>query len=235
MFRIERKQISCFTLLVSLMAAGLGAAAAQAPAPQAAPIPTEPPPNKQLPLAAQQAVGGFWRTDYSFKASIRITNSLAIAPLSVTPVLYMADGTEYTLATVQVPPTSVVTVAVNDALASAPSAVLPHLSTYGSAALKYTWRWQSAVSASIVSLDVPRSLTFTSRFVAAPKSGETERQQVVDGLWWLPYVGSGGFVSLVNTAPSEIQVSLQMYDSSGQVLKAANMAVASRATALVDL
>ena len=209
MFRLEWKQISCLAQLVPLMAASLAAAGAQAPAPspQSASIPTEPPPNKQLPLAAQQAVGGFWRTDYSFKASIRITNSLAIAPLLVTPVLFMADGTEYPLATVQVPPTSVVTVVINDALASAPAAVLPHLSTYGSAVLKYTWRWQSAVSASIVSLDVPRSLTFTSRFVAPSKSSETAQNHTIEGLWWVPFAGSGGFVSFVNTGGSPIEAS----------------------------
>ena len=237
MFQVDRKLISCFTLLISLMAAGLvdGAAQAPAPSPQAAPIPTEPPPSKQLPLAAQQAVGGFWRTDYSFKASIRITNSLAIAPLSVTPVLFMADGTEYPLATVQVPPTSVVTVVINDALASAPAAVLPPLSTYGSAILKYTWRWQSAVSASIVSLDVPRSLTFTSRFVAPSKSSEATQNHTVEGLWWALFAGSGGFVSLVNTGGSPIEASLQTYDPSGQPLNIASTVVAARATAFLDV
>jgi hypothetical protein len=234
-FRIESKKCSYLALVA--LAAGFAANAAQTPSssPPAVPVPTEPPPSKQLPLASQQAVGGFWRTDYSFKASIRITNSLAIAPLSVTPVLYMADGTEYVLPSVQVPPTSVVTVAINDALASAPAAVIPHLSTYGSAVLRYTWRWQSAVSASIVSLDVPRSLTFTSRFVAPSKSSETTQSHTVEGLWWLPFAGSGGFVTLVNTGGSPIEASLQTYDPSGQPLNIASTVVASRATAFVDL
>lgn len=130
------------------------------------PIPTEPPARKQKPLSAQQAIGAFWRTDHTFNASIRITNNLSLAPLIVMPVLYMADGTEYPLIPVQVLQLSVVTVSVNDALAAAPPKILSHLSNYGSATLQYIWRWGDAVSGSILSLDVPRSLIFTSRFVA---------------------------------------------------------------------
>jgi hypothetical protein len=101
--------------------------------------------------------------------------------------------------------------------------------------LKYTWRWQSAVSASIVSLDVPRSLTFTSRFVAPSKSSETTQNHTVEGLWWASFAGSGGFVSLVNTGGSAIETSLQTYDPSGQLLNIASTVVAARATGLLDV
>jgi hypothetical protein len=37
--------------------------------------------------------GGFWRTDGGFVSTIRVKNALVVAPLDVTPVLFMADGT----------------------------------------------------------------------------------------------------------------------------------------------
>ena len=118
--------------------------------------PAEPPARVQKPFAPQQATGAFWRTDHTFQASIRITNNLEIASLSVTPVLYMADGTPYKLAAINIPKLSVATVDINEALSAAPPQIASHLSTYGSAALIYTWRWQAAISGSIVNLDIPR-------------------------------------------------------------------------------
>src|SRR5713226_1700119 len=35
---------------------------------------------------------GLWRTDGSFASTIRIKNVLVVAPMDVTPVLFMADG-----------------------------------------------------------------------------------------------------------------------------------------------
>ena len=122
-------------LMVLLAAfAAVSGAEPQAPsAKPAPPLPTEPPASKQNPMVEQRSVGGFCRTDHTFEASIRITNNLSIAPLSVTPILYMADGTEYPLASVQVSQSSVVTVSVNEALAAAPVLLAGHLSNYGSA------------------------------------------------------------------------------------------------------
>lgn len=36
---------------------------------------------------------GLWRTDGSFVSTIRVKNILVVAPMDVTPVLFMADGT----------------------------------------------------------------------------------------------------------------------------------------------
>src|SRR5947208_13663040 len=74
---------------------------------------------------------GLWRTDGSFVSTIRIKNVLVVAPMDVTPVLFMADGTPYMLRSVHVPVSGVVTVNVNDALASAPQSVAGHVSQFG--------------------------------------------------------------------------------------------------------
>ena len=48
-------------------------------------------------IAARDVAGGFWRTDRDFEPILHIRNVLETSLLKVTPVLWMADGTEYDL------------------------------------------------------------------------------------------------------------------------------------------
>jgi hypothetical protein len=48
---------------------------------------------------ARSIVGGFWMIDANFKSSIYLKNDLKIAPLTVTPILYLSNGKRYALAT----------------------------------------------------------------------------------------------------------------------------------------
>jgi hypothetical protein len=46
---------------------------------------------------------GLWRVDNGFVSKIHIKNALIVGPMTVVPVLYMADGTAYELQPMQVP------------------------------------------------------------------------------------------------------------------------------------
>jgi hypothetical protein len=48
------------------------------------------------PSTPQGAYGGFWRSDYGFDSYLRIKNVLLHSSLTVTPVVYMADGSRST-------------------------------------------------------------------------------------------------------------------------------------------
>src|SRR5437879_6121155 len=63
---------------------------------------------------------GLWRTDGSFVSTIRVKNVLVVAPMDVTPVLFMADGTPYLLPSVHLAISGVATIDINAALANAP-------------------------------------------------------------------------------------------------------------------
>jgi len=108
---------------------------------------------------------GLWRTDGSFVSTIRIKNVLVVAPMDVTPVLFMADGTPYMLASVHVAVSGVATVNINDALAAAPPATASHTSQFGSAALIYSYPSPGHVTASMAVIDASRSLSYTSPFL----------------------------------------------------------------------
>ena len=164
-------------------------------------------------LQTQTMVGGLWRVDGNFESTIRIKNSLVVGPLTVTPVLYMADGTPYTLPAVTVPTAGVAVVDVNQALAQAEPILGTHLSQFGSAAL--TWQYTSPghVVASVQMLDSPDSLVFTVPF--SPVQGGAGGLQTARGLWWRNDSGVGGYVSLTNATGGAIAVSVQALGSHG--------------------
>ncbi len=124
---------------------------------------------------------GFWRTDGGFVSTIRIKNVLTVAPMDVTPVLFMADGTPYMLSSVHLAVSGVATVNLNDALASAPPSIGSHISQFGSAALIYSYPSPGHVTAQVAAIDVSRSLSYTFPF-AEPMGDPME--QTLEGLWW---------------------------------------------------
>lgn len=142
---------------------------------------------------------GLWRTDGSFVSTIRIKNILVVAPLDVTPVLFMADGTPYMLPSVHVPVSGVVTVSVNDALAAAPQTVAGHVSQYGSVSLIWNYSTPGHVSGQVAAIDASRSLSYTYPFMERMDMPGHESKQVLEGLWWKRDSGVTGSVTLSNT------------------------------------
>ena len=196
-----------------------------------------PKPEVYGPSLPQELDGAVWRTDGGFQASIRITNILQTANLQVTPVLFMEDGTEYVLPVVELKPTGVATVSINDALTHAPPEIAGHVSTFGSAALRFKWGWSSAVTGSIRSLDAARSLTSSNSFhtsmatdaatLARRSSGKhrvISRQKprdmnpktvTLESLWWKRVPEDGGFVALTNRSGDQLVATLKVFGSRG--------------------
>lgn len=163
-----------------------------------------------------------WRTDGTFRSIIRLTNRLQTTPVEVTVTLYMADDTPLALAPVQVPKGGVATVDVNSALANAPSDILTHVSSFGSAALRFRYDWEGAVNGTMAVIDVTRSLDYTFSFVpptlgrtvkttgAATPSNKGGALQVYEGLWWRHTEESAGFVAIFNTTGSSVSAELSV-------------------------
>ncbi len=165
-----------------------------------------------------------WRTDGTFRSTIRLTNHHRTVPINVTVTLYMADGTPYRLDPVPVPPSGVQTVDVNAALAAAPPSIQTHLSAFGSAALSYRYDWDAVIYGQIALIDLRRSMEYTYSF-APPSLGRTvrlarsatdphtapdrsETLQKYEGLWWRHNAETAGFVALLNTRAESISVDL---------------------------
>lgn len=147
--------------------------------------------------------GGFWRTDGGFVSIIRIKNVLVVAPIQISPTLFMADGTAYPLAPVSVASAGVATVNINDALASAPPAVSSHVSQFGSLMLTYTYPTPGHVVATLASIDTPRSLSYVYMINEPMPMPEDNMPKALEGLWWKHDHNVHGIISLANTTDQQ--------------------------------
>lgn len=172
--------------------------------------PSHHPPAADSSLQANQIHvlhAGLWRTDGGFVSTIRLKNVLAVAPLDITPVVYMADGTPYPLRPVHVAISGVTTININDALAAAPASVASRISQYGSAALIYSYSSPGHVTAQVAAIDASRSLSFVFPF--AEPMGDP-MPQTVEGLLWKHDPSVTGFVALTNVTNTDTQASVQL-------------------------
>lgn len=146
----------------------------------------QPPSGYKTPLAEQRMSGGYWRLDHTFEPSLIITNFLQNTALSVTPVLYAADGTEYELPAVTLAPAGVASIDIRAALSVAPEEIKDRFSDYGSAAVKYVWRWSGAASALVENRDTKRSLNFgfELRTLMAMRNGGSATVQEGPRMWF---------------------------------------------------
>lgn len=193
----------------------------------------------QTPAVAQGAEGGLWRTDGNFESALIIKNVLEITPITVTPVLYMADGTEYVLSPVDLDASGVATVNINFALQAVPPNIQPHVSTYGSAAIRYSWSWVAAVIATVQTIDEVRSLTFHTSLKAdinkVHVNPEAPTPQVLEGMWWKQEPNVGGFLTLLNTSMSSLAVTVELFDSQRKASLTRTAEIPSHNTVMLDL
>lgn len=156
---------------------------------------------------------GLWRVDGNFVSTLRIKNELVVAPLDVTPVLYMSAGTPYELPAVHLAVAGVALVNVNDALANAPASVADHVSQFGSVALHWQYTSPGHVMASVEMLNVPQSLIFVAPFngIDATMTGK----QRLEGLWWRHDPAVEGYISVANMTGSPVEVRLRATDAHG--------------------
>jgi len=196
---------------------------------------TTPPSHPLKPAVAQGAGGGFWRVDHSFKSTIAVTNVLEIAPITVTPVLYMADGTRYALDPVTLEVAGVASVDINQALSKAPAAIRSHISDFGSASIEYMWSWSGAVFATVENLDVARSLVFHFPMRVPPSKAATPGKITTEGLWWKHDNDIGGFVAVTNTTKIAITAHLSVFPSGPGRHSERELALAPSSTQRIDL
>jgi hypothetical protein len=186
-----------------------------------------------LPVVTYTLYAGLWRTDHTFVSTIRIKNSLVVAPLDVQPILFMADGTAYLLPPVHLPVSGVVTLDVNQALSQAPQSLAGHMSSIGSAALIYRYPSAGHVVASMSMIDVPRSLSFACAF--GELMNHSASKQALEGLWWKHDAGVSGFLALSNLTDTETTVNLHVVGSRGGAKAKRVVAVGARHTEILDL
>lgn len=144
----------------------------------------------------------------------------------------MADGTEYDLPVVNLPASGVATINVNTLLAGAPSSIVSHVSTFGSATLYYSGL-QTALMAQMAIGSTAISESYMARFTSVMPGSSSV--QTLEGLWWARDPGIDGFIALSNAAAQTRNVTVQAVTAAGQVQQAQSFTLAPHTSQLLDL
>jgi hypothetical protein len=190
------------------------------------------------PSTPQGMEGGLWRTDANFESILQLKNVLINHPLTATPILYMADGTEYQLPPVTLDPAGVASININTAVNEMPAALAAHRSLYGMLGVKYNWSWP-AMMGLVRNIDEAEMVSFYSNLhsdvneVHSPSASQKPEQ--IESLWWQPYETTSGFVVLSNTLLTPVQVAIAGYDTSGNMMGQRAVSLASHASVRLAL
>jgi hypothetical protein len=236
--RLLRLTICSFALAAALIA---NSSAQQTPvvaAPHKHALPVLPfTGNWHNPPVQRSMVGGMWMIDPNFKSSIYIKNSVKVAPMTVTPILYLSNGQRFQLADVNLEPAGIAVVNINQALAD--KGIAPYATLRGYVEIQYMWPWD-ALCVTIRNVDVVHSVVFTHNLRPAKQpivgSGIAAGQlQTYEGMWWKQDAGVTGFVSVSNPSANPISAKIQVSDNRANVLGTHAVTVSAHGTKVVDL
>lgn len=152
----------------------------------------------------------------------------------------MADGTEYDLAPIPLQKAESVSINIAHAIADAPSSITQHASLFGSAGIRYSWNWRDAAIAHVSTTDEINSLTYITHASAAiaPNPDLTNapnRNNVVEGMWWLHTKSVIPFVTFVNTSKADIPAHILISGGNADSAKSENIVVGGGQTQVVKL
>jgi hypothetical protein len=182
-------------------------------------------------------IGGLWMTDANFKSSIFVRNIVESDPMTVTPIVWLANGTKYTLPDVTIDPAGTAIIDVNAGLQG--KGISPWATLNGYVELQYSWPWDP-LCATIRAVDVSHSLIFTTGLrSSAPFNSQSQArapaQQAVEGMWWKEEKDVTGFVSLANVTSQPVQATVQVSDNQANGLAEHTVTISPHGMKLVNL
>ena len=178
--------------------------------------------------------------DANFKSTIYIKNSVEIAPVTVTPILYLSNGKKVTLADVTLEPSGTATVSVNDGLNA--NGISPWSTLNGYVEIQYKWPWDP-LCVTVTSVDTVHSVIFTNGLRPLEPMNPSAKAmlakgpgtQVIEAMWWKQERQVTGFVALSNTTAQVIKAQLQVSDASGQSIGQHAVTISPHGTKTVNL
>jgi hypothetical protein len=190
------------------------------------------------PAVLRSMVGGLWMTDANFKSSIYIKNNIKVAPITVTPILYLSNGQKLQLADAKLEPAGISVVSINQALSD--NGIAPWATLRGYVEIQYKWPWD-ALCVTVVNVDVSHSLVLTHNLRPATLSTVQGATDVADqfhtqeGVWWKQEADVTGFVAISNPSATQMSAQIQVSDNQGKVLGRHTVALSPHGTKVVDL
>jgi len=188
---------SAFCLLFALVAAS-----AQQPTVSEAPR-----------LIPQEAYAGYWTDEPGWHTELEIRNNLRAAPIEVTPVLRLADGTEISLSPRNIEANSAAMVDLSAELEAKTPALAGKPGTFGSVVFRYTASNSTSVFAAAMVERTGAPIKY--HFDAFPYTSEFTSTSV-ESIWWLPKPSSTDVLVVANMTDKPIAAKVSITNSKGK-------------------
>lgn len=224
--------------VAALLATNLSAQQPKVLAPHRPVAPRVANPKSHSPDVLRSVVGTLWMIDANFKSTIYLKNNVETSAITVTPILYLSNGTKYAFADVELEAAGTATISVNAELAKKNIASWATLKGY--VEIEYRWAWD-ALCGMIQNVDPVHSLIFTNFLLPKPDVQAAipglavPEMHTREGLWWKQENDVAGFVALSNLMPQAAHVSVQVSDNDSNVIGNHTVTVSAHGTKFVDL
>jgi hypothetical protein len=165
-------------------------------------------PSKFKPVLEEQFVC-YWTAEPGWHTDLMLRNNMENAALAVTPAVRLDSGTEIPLAPATVPPSSVISVNLHDALMQSHPEAMMGANPYGSVLIRHTALSHSNLYASVMIHDDGFPIVYHVDGTAMePESGPGSHE----GIWWLPNATTKGYLILTNMSQNQQSGVLWLYD-----------------------
>jgi len=168
----------------------------------------------QHPVAGpQETFAPYWTSEPGRESELQLKNNLASGSLAVTPVLRLADGTEFSLDPVTIASNAAVSVPVNQVLLKKFPSLLNQPGAYGSVVFRFT-SFNAGNLYALVSVQ-KQGEPIGFHFDAYPPS-DHERAGSREGIWWQPRRGMKDLLVIANGSAKTLRGTLWLSDAAGK-------------------
>jgi len=161
----------------------------------------------------QEAYAGYWTDEPGWHTELEIRNNLRAAPIEVTPVLRLSDGTEISLSPQNIEANSAVMVDVSAELEARSPASAGRSGTFGSVVFRYTASNSTSVFAAAMVERTGAPIKY--HFDAFPYTSEFTSTSV-ESIWWLPKPSSTNVLVVANMTDKPIAAKVSITNSKGK-------------------
>jgi hypothetical protein len=167
----------------------------------------------------QESFAPYWTSEPGWESELQLRNNIEKSPLTVTPVLRLANGREIVLDEVTIASNAAQSVLVSDALAKHAPGLVNQPGSFGSVAFRFTSGHVRNLYAVVMlrRRGEPIGYHIDAFPVSHPEaSARSTRPGSREGIWWLPSPTVKDVLVISNSSLKTVSGKLFLFDSSGK-------------------
>ncbi len=173
----------------------------------------DPPHPKLRAASSQEVYAAYWTLEPGWHTDIEVRNNIADTPVTVTPTLRFATGSEVVLAPVTISPQDVAMINLHEELAKVAPQLAGAVGSYGSVVLRYSSAFQKNIYAGSM-------VHYEGKPIAFHFDAWGEEDMMDEGtresMWWLPNSTTDEHLVVSNVGAKASQLTVTIFDGAGK-------------------